>query len=232
MASPTPPDNTQEQGSLCAPRVFIWVKRDGVEGIPVMQTEIAVEQDPLGDDNSGPTRSTPVGAYNMLCATDNRWSRSRGERTSVDGVPIDPEFAYQGAAAMGFAFNGASFDRVRNNLELELLASAARIASIDSADSTNYNGLGAHFIIDVSAVVGAPSIVPTIQGKDPVSGNYYDILVGAAITATGTTVLKVHPGISPLASGAANDILPRTFRVSVAAANADSISYSIGANLG
>lgn len=122
-------------------------------------------------------------------------------------------------------------DRWRNNGEAALLASAARTASADSADFTNHNWKGGHFIIDVSAITATPSIVVTVQGKDSISGNYYDILVGVAITATGTTVLKVYPGIGQVINGAASDILPRTYRVSVANADGDSITYSISANL-
>lgn len=131
-------------------------------------------------------------------------------------------------------YNGTTDDdyaRQRNNNEETILASAARTASVDSADFTNFNGNGAHFVIDVSAITATPSIVVTIQGKDLISSNYYDILVGAAITTVGTTILKVYPGINGLANAIANDILPRIFRVSVANADADSITYSISAAL-
>lgn len=130
-----------------------------------------------------------------------------------------------------YLYNGSTFDRKRANTEETILASAARTAATNSADFTNYNARGAHFIVDVTAITATPSITVTIQGKDPVSSKYYDLLVSNAITATGTTVLKVYPGIGQIANGAASDILPRTYRVSVAHADADSITYSIGANL-
>ena len=232
MPTPTPPTSTDPQGTLDSPRSFTWVKQTGATGAPVMQTELPVNINSL-NDSENPTSTLETAAFNMLYNEDFfRWERARATQTGSDSIAVETNRACQIAASMGFAFNGTTFDRVRNNLELELLASAARTASVDSADFTNYNGLGAHFIIDVSAIAATPSIVPTIQGKDPVSGNYYDILVGAAITTVGTTVLKVHPGISPLADGAANDILPRTFRISITAADADSITYSVGANLG
>ncbi len=115
------------------------------------------------------------------------------------------------------------------NYGSELLASEARIASINSADQINNTARGVHIIIDVIAITGTPSVTPKIQGKDPASGKYYDILVGVAITSVGVTVMKVYPGIDPVANGASNDILPKDWRVRIEHGDEDSITYSIGA---
>lgn len=127
-----------------------------------------------------------------------------------------------------------------------VLASAARTASVDSADFLNqfqeiarphlqrdFDGIarGLHLIIDVTAINLTPSITVKIQGKDPLSGKYYDLITSAAITAVGTTVLKVYPGITAAANLAVSDVLPPTWRVSIAHANANSITYSVGAVL-
>ena len=71
--------------------------------------------------------------------------------------------------------------------------------------------------------------MPTIQGKDPLSGKYYDLLVGVAIIATGMTILKVHPGITASANISASDMLPLIWRVQFVHADADSITYSVSA---
>lgn len=134
------------------------------------------------------------------------------------------------AAALSERFNGATWDRERGNVDATLLASAARTAATQSADQTNYNGRGLHVVIDVTAWT-AGSITVTIQGKDSVSGKYYTILASAALAAVGTTILRVYPGLTASANAAANDILPRTWRVSVAVGTADSITYSIGASV-
>lgn len=130
-----------------------------------------------------------------------------------------------------FRFNGTSWDRLRGNVDATILASAARTASVDSADQTNYNGKGLHLVIDVTAITATPSITVTIQGKDPLSGKYYTILAAAAITGVSTVILKVYPALTAAANLTASDILPRTWRVSVVNADADSITYSIGASL-
>lgn len=124
-------------------------------------------------------------------------------------------------------YNGATFDRQRNNTEVTVLASTARTLATTSADLVNYNARGLHLIINVSAYTSG-SLVPTLEGKDPISGNYYSILVGTGIGATGITILKCYPGIQSIVGAAAADILPRTWRVSCSAVNA---TYSISAAL-
>ena len=112
-----------------------------------------------------------------------------------------------------------------------MLPSSARIATNNSDDLTNSQQKGCHIIIDVTAISATPSVVPTIQGKDSVSGKYYTLLVGAAITATGTTILKVYPALIPVANLVANDIVPVKFRILMTHGDADSITYSVGVSL-
>ena len=118
-----------------------------------------------------------------------------------------------------------------NNSDTTLLASAARTVAVDTADQSNIRGRGLHLVIDVTVDPASASITPTIQGKDVVSGKYYTILVGSAIAATGTTILRVYPGCIASANLIANDVLPKTWRLSMAVADGDSITYSIGASL-
>lgn len=125
-------------------------------------------------------------------------------------------------------FNGTSYDRQRNNVEGTALASLARTASTQSADIINYNGNGVIIFIDVTAIAATPSIVVTIQEKDPVSGAYFDVLSSAAIIVTGRTKLSIHPGETVVANVSAAHALARTFRISVVNADADSITYSVG----
>lgn len=111
-----------------------------------------------------------------------------------------------------------------------LLASAARTATPTIADQSDPNAEGLHLIVNVSAASDTPSITPKIQGKGPL-GTYYDLLVGVAMTGTGTQVLKLGPGIAPVPNGAAADYLPDTWRAVVTHGDADSITYSVTAVL-
>lgn len=115
--------------------------------------------------------------------------------------------------------------------DVTVFASAARTETVNGSDNTNTSARGLHLVIDCTAVTATPSVVFTIQGKDAVSGKYYTILASAAITGTGTTVLRVFPGGTAAANLVANDLLPRTWRVIATHADTDSITYSVGASL-
>jgi hypothetical protein len=117
--------------------------------------------------------------------------------------------------------------RIRGG-NLQLLPSVARTAD---ANSEYVRGVaGAQVIIDVTAITATPSVTPSIVGFDPVSGKEYTILAGAAITGTGTTVLTVFPGATAAANSAANNYLPDQWRVKMAHADGDSITYSVSVN--
>lgn len=107
-----------------------------------------------------------------------------------------------------------------------ILASAARTTTQTGSDITSNGYNACHLVVDVTSA-GTGSITPKIQGKDA-NGIYYDILVGAAITSNGTNVIKLGPGMTPVANAVATDYLPKTFRVVITANNANSVTYSVG----
>jgi hypothetical protein len=112
-----------------------------------------------------------------------------------------------------------------------LMASAARTATNNSGDQQNVAHRGIRLVIDVTAATDTPSVVFTLQGRDPVSGQYYTLLASAAITGTGTTVLLIYPGATAAANLVANLPLPKTWRLLATHADADSITYSAAAEL-
>jgi hypothetical protein len=123
--------------------------------------------------------------------------------------------------------NGNANDRpnvMRGNVSgISLAALVAAAAGAQSADQVNLNGRGVKVVIDITALAGTtPTLTVTIQGKDPVSGKYFTILASAALAAVATTVLTVYPGLVAAANVAANDVLPRDWR----------ISYAIGGSAG
>ena len=121
---------------------------------------------------------------------------------------------------------------MKHNHYKTLFESAARaVAQAYTVEVEDPYSTAVHIIIDVTVATATPSVVPTIDGYDFVSGKWYNLLTGIAITATGTTVLKISPNITALAAGAAKDILPRKWRLAMTHADTDSITYSVGANL-
>lgn len=88
----------------------------------------------------------------------------------------------------------------------------------NSADLSNTDWRGVNVVVNVTAITGTtPTLTVSIQGKDPVSGQYYTLVTnGSAINATGTFVFSVYPGgptstSSPAFSTASP--LPRTWRI-------------------
>jgi hypothetical protein len=122
--------------------------------------------------------------------------------------------------------------RVSNSAgQVVVYASAARTAEPDTQEFEVSGYRSLHLVVDVTAVTDTPSIVVTVLGVDRVSGKTYTILASAAITGTGTTVLRVGQGLTAAANLVANDSLPPVFRIRVTHADADSVTYSVGAML-
>jgi hypothetical protein len=128
-------------------------------------------------------------------------------------------------------------DRVYIASAVSLLDSAARTATTNGVVQSDnvaatFVAKGAHIILDVTAIVAAPSIVLHMQGFEG-SGAvlFYDLLVSVPIIAIGTYVLKIYPGILAVPNLSANDLLPDQWRIAVIHDNANSITYSVGAKL-
>jgi hypothetical protein len=115
--------------------------------------------------------------------------------------------------------------------EVAVLASAPRTATPTPAVVACGYALGVHVVVDVTAIVTAPSITVVLELQDVTSGKWYPLLTSAAITTVSTTVLRVYPGLVAAANLAANDVLTEALRVSVNHGNANSITYSVSAHL-
>lgn len=112
-----------------------------------------------------------------------------------------------------------------------LIASSSITATVTSASVTNQPPLPyGHIIVNVSAFTSG-SITPTIEAYNVASSAWYTILTGAAISATGTTVLKVGPAITPATNVAVSDFLPASWRVKLTAAGSTILTASVGYNL-
>lgn len=164
-----------------------------------------------------PITQNPVGVNNVV---------GQSPAVLADGAAV-PTALKTGTVPQWY--NGATLDFVRANQQVIELASGSRTTTQTGADRTNHNARGIHVSLDMT-VVGTGSVTPKIQGKDA-NGIYYDLLVGAAITTNVMTVLKLAPGLAAVANAAANDLLPRTFRVVVTANNANAATYSLAYSL-
>ena len=97
-------------------------------------------------------------------------------------------------------------------------------------DFKNEWGCGSEIYLNVSNA-GTGSITITVQGKDPTSGVYYNVLQGAAVTSNGFTRYQIFPGATTAANVSVNDLMPYTWRIVMTANNANAISYSVGVTI-
>jgi hypothetical protein len=117
---------------------------------------------------------------------------------------------------------------------VQLLASAARTAAIQSEEIKNSGGYrGILLIIDATAITATPGITPSIQAYDPTSNAWYTIwTAAAAIAATGDFVYLLYPGAS---GGNVTEVdgipIPYRWRLSMAVTDTDSLTYSAAAHL-
>ena len=111
-------------------------------------------------------------------------------------------------------------------------ASAARTALEVGPTITNlYNGQNLVVVMDATVDAASAAVTVLIDGLDPASGKWYNILTSAALAAVATTVLRVSPHLTASANLIAKDIVPRTIRIRTTVADTDAMTYSIGYSL-
>lgn len=113
--------------------------------------------------------------------------------------------------------------------EFTLLASAERTVETTSADQVTPYSSGVAIFLNVSSVTATPGLTLNVEMKDSVSGNYKIIwTAGAAVTTTGQYVYILHPAAK---DGNATEVdgipIPKTWRLKVTVADADSATYSV-----
>jgi len=156
-------------------------------------------------------------------------------------VPTDAMGTGYAFSTMGFgqAYNDSTWDRLRNNTQGTLLASAARTATANSPTKTNYNAKGVLLTLDVTISSGTGGLQVRPFTLDPVTGKkvYLSSSV-TSITATGTYGYEFYPGSTTAAGSGSNNInqriatsLPRTWGVDVIAGDGTSYTYSLGYQL-
>jgi hypothetical protein len=116
--------------------------------------------------------------------------------------------------------------------QLNVLPPLARTASPDTMEYRNMGRVvGIVLVINVTAVVSTPSLTVSLLGVDLDTGATWEIIESAVIAAAGVSVLKVRPGITIFDNAAVADILPSVIRVVATHGNANSITYSVTADL-
>ncbi len=135
--------------------------------------------------------------------------------------------------AAGLVFNGATWDRLRGNQEVTLLASAARTATLQSSDMVNYSHSGLLVFVSVTSITSTPVLTPYLQIKDSISSSYFTIWTASvALESVTTAAYLFQPGgAGGSYSEAVNLRVGRTWRFGMTHADADSATYSVSAAL-
>lgn len=132
--------------------------------------------------------------------------------------------------SLAISFSSESKADNAYNTASQIAQPTAITTSLVTADQTNVSWRGAVIFVNFSAYTSG-SFTATIQAKDPISGNYYNIGSSAAITATGLSILKVYPGITSTANVAFSDLLPLTWRVNIVGTTSPIATVSVSAIL-
>lgn len=112
-----------------------------------------------------------------------------------------------------------------------VLASAARTATPDTQELELPGGAQyVTLILDATAVTATPSVVMKVEGVDRLSGKVWTLLEDAAVTSVSTSTLHLGPGLTAAANVTANVHVPPVVRITCTHADADSITYSVGAH--
>lgn len=140
---------------------------------------------------------------------------------------------YFGTTALHL-WNGATYDRKRNNYDQVALASASRQSAgeVASSDLTNYNARGIVINLDVTAMsnpLGSANISAVkVRFRGPGSAYVSQLAFGSLTIATlGSKFYLIYPGIQVIAASQQSAVLPKTIAVAVVADSTDSITYGV-----
>jgi hypothetical protein len=109
-----------------------------------------------------------------------------------------------------------------------IVTSNSFTSSFASADVSQGAGACTDVLVSVTALTGV--IVPQIQGKDQVTGNYYNILIGNPITSTGEYVLRVCSGLQTVSGESVNAQLPFNWHINFIFQGGSSATLSVEDN--
>jgi hypothetical protein len=155
-----------------------------------------------------PTSATYVGLNNAA----GNLSGLRGLSNNSDGVNTTAGGNVLDVWAEQVVYNGANFDRARNNTSVVVVAAGATSGSTTTI--TTYNARELVLVVNVSAFTSG-TINLAVNGVSISSYTYPLLSAITGLTATGTSTYRIGVGLTPAAGLVANDVLPRSVQVVV-----------------
>jgi hypothetical protein len=157
------------------------------------------------------------------------------QATVSDGQAVQQSFTDL-TTPTGIANNiwdGAAWRRQAGNTPSQTvgITCAACTSTQTGSDQTNYNGHGVKCTYDATTVTASGSFTLEIDAKDEVSGKYYSLLTGAAVSTVSTNVYTVYPGITATANQSSSDVLPRIWRVKTTYNSGTNQTFTVGCSV-
>lgn len=122
--------------------------------------------------------------------------------------------------------------------QITVFEDKARTASANSSDFNNFGYRGVHLVLMADTKTGTnPTLDVKLQGKDNLSGEYYDITSAsfAQVTdnMTAAKYLVVYPGLTQATNNKVSDALPKTWRVvaTIGGTSTPGYTFSVAATL-
>lgn len=164
----------------------------------------------------------------------NEWDRLLTDDDDAENSFSNEDNALLRVMNRGRLFSAALGDvwsREKGQDGISVAPSASRTVTTTFGTFTNVNHRALHLAVNVT-VIGADTLTIDIEARQLFPPfTFYPILTSLAISATGTTILKVGIGFSPIANLTANDMLPAVWQVDATHSGVDPITYSMNANL-
>lgn len=146
-------------------------------------------------------------------------------------LPADPDLNPLDQRVFPLAFNGTTWDRVRNNDTAVVLASAARGATVNSADQVNYDNDHMLLFLDITVQTAAETVQLEVEMEDPISGGYFSVwTAAAAVGVVGLYTYLLGPAnIAALYTEQIHIVVPRLWRLVSTQVGVGPITYSVAA---
>lgn len=153
--------------------------------------------------NSATGSAVPANAFYMAAS----------DATNLVGLRVNISDNTSNSSLLGVtttSYNNSGWDRTRNNTTGVIIAAGATSGS--SVTTTTYNARSMAIIINVSAYTSG-TITIAINGITSSGYSYPLISSVTGLAATGVSIYRIGPGLTPSAGLVTNDLLPRSVQV-------------------
>jgi hypothetical protein len=125
---------------------------------------------------------------------------------------------------------GQVLPRQNYDIGAVITAAAQGAGTLTSGELRNPVGRGIRVVLDITSKSGTIDVVVNIYSKDKASGKRNLLLASASKTATGTTILTVHPDLTGSANSIAKDLVGDAFEIDAVngTGSSPSATYTVG----